>query len=479
MLDQELKSYAQSNIYPWHMPGHKRVALDTDNPYAIDITEIDGFDNLHNAEGILKEAQERAAALYHARRSFYLVNGSTCGLLAAVCAACRRGGRILVARNCHHAVYHAIAIWNLQADYLYPPMSPVGVVGEITADSVAGALQEKAYDAVLITSPTYDGVVSDVAAIAAVVHDKGIPLIVDEAHGAHFGLSAFFPKSAVTQGADLVIQSMHKTLPSFTQTALLHLCSSRVAESDVERYLDYYETSSPSYVFMAGMERCIRLLSEKAPGLYEAFYHRLMRFYDRMKALKHLRVVDPRDCRSCFYDMDASKILIFTEKTMLSGAKLHEKLLQEYGLQMEMASLDYVLAMSSIMDTEEAFVRLGDALLAIDETLSAQEAMAHGDVVREIQHIYTPLEARMTITEAEEISRHSRQITPFEEAQGRISAEYVYLYPPGIPILVPGEVITDKTIADLKRCGQLGLAIQHTASAESLYTLADEREIHG
>lgn len=461
MLDQKLKAYAESNIYPWHMPGHKRIPLDDGNPYDIDITEIDGFDNLHGAKGILAEAQGRAAQLYGAQKSYYLVNGSTCGLLAAVCASCKRGGRILVARNCHHAVYHAISIWNLEADYLYPGMTDVGIVGDISARTVENALQESTYDALLITSPTYDGVVSDIAAIARVAHAHGIPLIVDEAHGAHFGISELFPKSAVTQGADIVIQSMHKTLPSMTQTALLHLCSNLVQPREVERYLNYFETSSPSYVLMAGMERCIRKLAQEGPLLYEAFYDRLCAFYDKTAALQHLRVMDPRKSQGLFYGMDPSKILIFTDGCSVSGPQLHQILLGEYGLQMEMASVDYVLAMSSIMDTEEAFGRLEKALYAIDAALPAGEDGAFAARKREIGNIYTPVPARMTIGEAEEVSRRAMEDVASEDAVGRISAEFVYLYPPGIPILAPGEEILEKTVKDIENCKVLGLEVQN------------------
>lgn len=471
MLDQKLKAYAQSNIYPWHMPGHKRIPLDDGNPYEIDITEIDGFDNLHDAKGILAEAQSRAAQLYGAQKSYYLVNGSTCGLLAAVCASCRRGGRILVARNCHHAVYHAISLWNLEADYLYPGMTDMGIAGDIQAAAVEEALQANTYDAVLITSPTYDGVVSDIASIAGAVHSHGIPLIVDEAHGAHFGISGLFPESAVTRGADIVVQSMHKTLPSLTQTALLHLCSDRVQPREVERYLSYFETSSPSYVLMAGMERCIRKLATEGPLLYEAFYDRLRAFYEHTASLSRLRVMNPRDFGGKCYGTDPSKLLIFTDRCPISGPQLYQMLLGEYGLQLEMASADYVLAMSGIMDTREAFERLEKALYGIDAGLPACENDASGTGSRELGNLYAPVPVRMTIGEAEEASRRKREEVPPEAAAGRISAEFVYLYPPGIPILTPGEEILEKTIRDIENCRALGLDVQNMTADGSFPVL--------
>ena len=263
-LDQKLEKYATGEIYPFHMPGHKRAGLFFPNPYQIDITEIDGFDNLHHPEGILKDGMAHAAKVFGAKQTFYLVNGSTCGLLAAVSAAVPKRGRLLMARNCHKAVYHAAYLRELSVDYLYPQITEAGIQGAIRPDEVRLALAgEKKYDAVVITSPTYDGVVSDIEAIARIVHEHGIPLIVDEAHGAHFGFSEAFPVSAKALGADVVIQSIHKTLPAFTQTALLHLQSDRVSEAEMRKFLGIYETSSPSYIFMAGIEKCVRMLENR------------------------------------------------------------------------------------------------------------------------------------------------------------------------------------------------------------------------
>ncbi len=463
-LDEKLEHYAKSNIYPFHMPGHKRQPLDEVNPYAIDITEIEGFDNLHHAAGILKEAQERAAHLYRAKQSYYLVNGSTCGLLAAISGSCARGAGILAARNCHKAVYHAVELWELQADYIYPEFTKHGVCGQITPQAVESAIRkrkeagcESPYEAVVLTSPTYDGIVSDIAGIAAVVHSYGMILIVDEAHGAHFGLSEHFPKSAVTEGADLVIQSMHKTLPSYTQTALLHVCSNRISCSRIERQLDIFETSSPSYLLMAGMEKCIRLLEQERESLFEGYWKKLKTFYNQAKSLKHLQIIDG----GCFskeeaFAFDSSKLLIFPDTKRFSGKELYDCLLNRYGLQMEMASRDYVLAMTSIMDTEEGFRRLWEALSEIDGQLEADSPENQGQRDAAYGNLYEPAEIAMTIAEAKE---QRQEQTLLEHASGRISGDYVCLYPPGIPLVAPGERITDKIVSDIQSCTALGLEV--------------------
>ena len=213
-LYKKLESYGQSDYYPFHMPGHKRNRASSADDFLFerDITEISGFDNLHHAEGILKEAQEYAAQIYGTKKCFFSVNGSTAALLAAVSASVNKGGKILVARNCHKAVYHALYLRELQPVYIYPHEDQrLGINGGISPERVERYLEENTdVQALLLTSPTYDGVVSDIKTIAEVVHRHKIPLIVDEAHGAHFHYSKYFPVSAADLGADIVIQSFHK-----------------------------------------------------------------------------------------------------------------------------------------------------------------------------------------------------------------------------------------------------------------------------
>ena len=315
-MEKELINNSQSNIYPFHMPGHKRRGSDIGaglDPYAIDITEIDNFDNLHHAEGIIKEAQAEAAALYGAKRAYFLINGSTCGILAAISAATKRGDKVLVARNCHKAVYHALYLRQLHPVFTYPEITRTRLQGQITEAQIRAAFDENPdIKAVVITSPTYDGVVSDVAAIASVAHAHGALLVVDEAHGAHFGFGGGFPQNAIALGADAVIVSLHKTLPAFTQTALLLLGGMR--EAAVEKFLGIYETSSPSYVLMTGIERCIHYVRDNKETVFAQLRSRLDRFYQKVSGLSHLNVVRKSDFSADeAYDFDESKIIIFTQ----------------------------------------------------------------------------------------------------------------------------------------------------------------------
>ncbi len=461
-LDTKLEAYAKSDYYPFHMPGHKRNPLKMPNPYTIDITEIDGFDNLHAPAGILKEAGERAARLYGAKKSYYLINGSTCGILAAVSAAVKPHGTLLMARNVHKSVYHAAYLRGLTTEYLNPCMSEFGIFGAIDPEEVRKKLEQNPnINAVILTSPTYEGIVSDIAKIAEIVHEYQIPLIVDEAHGAHFGFHEAFPQTAVRSGVDAVIQSMHKVLPSLTQTALLHLNSEYISLKSIEKYLDIYETSSPSYVLMAGMEKCIRLLNEEGEKLFDRYAVRLKDFYQKAEEFSHIHIMNEKDFSAEeIYGLDISKIVISVKNTDMTGSRLYELLLHKYHLQMEMVSGFYVLAMTSIMDTGEGFERLFNALKEIDSMICAKDAESSSDTLAFVREFYTPREKRLELFEAMELPVKS---VPFDKAAGEISGSYVYLYPPGIPVLLPGEVIDEACIKNIRKSLKLRLNLQGIA----------------
>ena len=328
-LYKKLESYGRSDFYPFHMPGHKRnpLAVDGDFPVERDITEINGFDNLHHAEDLLKRAQEDVARLYGVPESFYSINGSSGAILAAVSAAVGKGGQILIARNCHKAVYHAIYLRDLGATYIYPHEDPrLGINGGISPSRVEMYLAENPeIEAVLITSPTYDGIVSDVARIAEVVHNHGIPLIVDEAHGAHFHFSDYFPVSAAELGADVVINSVHKTLPCLTQTGVIHLCSDRVSREKLIRFLGIYQSSSPSYVLMSSIDACMDKLEREGDEMFRVFTENLEKARERLGKCKYIRLVTPQACEcQRVFDFDRSKLLLSTVDSSLNGRQLHQ-----------------------------------------------------------------------------------------------------------------------------------------------------------
>lgn len=462
-LYERLDAYAKTDYYPFHMPGHKRAELNFCNPYKIDLTEIEGFDNLHHAEEILLKSQERLSKLYQSIKSYYLINGSTCGILSAVGALTKPKDRIIMARNCHKAVYHAAKLFGLKTEYVYPRLMECGIQGEIDAGEVERAFQ-KYPDAslVVLPSPTFDGIVSEISKIAGIAHRYGAYCIVDEAHGAHFSLSSFFPESAVRQNADLVIQSLHKTLPSFTQTAALHIASDRVDISKVEEMLGIFQSSSPSYILMGGIDRCIGMLERSGKQLFEQYAARLASFYKMCENLKYLHVLAEKDYETYQVPgVDRSKIVILTENAPIDGVELYQLLLYQYHLQMEMFCVHYVLGMTSIMDTQEGFERLAHALLETDrrlgEGLEIKRELKFVCAKDFLQKAYAEREKVMEISEA---TYYNKEEVLLADSIGKICAESIYLYPPGIPMIVPGEVISEEMIEVLAQCQRIGLHIQ-------------------
>ena len=463
-LESEVEALTNRTI-PMHMPGHKRLLCPSGKlPYDLDITEISGADDLHNADGILRRAMERASSLWGSGRTWFLVGGSTCGILAGIRAAVPFHGEIIAARNCHRSVYHAIELGGIKAHWIIPAQNRrLGICREVTAGQVRDSIRKHPNSAaVILTSPTYEGVVSDIREIAKVCRSAGIPLLVDEAHGAHFGLfeEGGFPDSAVHCGADLVVQSAHKTLPALTQTALLHLQSECISEAEVERQLGIFETSSPSYPLMISLDSCVQLLTERGPRLFGQWKERLDLFYEETQMLRAVKVWNPEQSergRNSRILRDRSKIVISFKDMGMTGAQAAQILRRRYGIETEMSSGSYVLAMTGCGDSGENLRELAKALESMDAEAAA---------LRENDNIQT--NAAPVIPDAGAACRILTAVTsPTEEvcaqeAEGRICGEYLYAYPPGIPILAPGEWIGKEHLAWIRETEKCGNPVLHT-----------------
>lgn len=450
-LYDKLIEYNKSDYYGFHMPGHKRneKMFGTRLPYGIDITEIDGFDDLHHAETLIKDQEERAARLYKAEETHFLVNGSTVGILSAILGVTNRGDKILVARNCHKSVYNAMELNGLRPIYIYPEYEKdLQINGEVSGEKIEILLNENPdVKAVMIVSPTYDGVLSNVEKIAQIVHKRGIPLIVDEAHGAHFGFHPYFPENSNVKGADIVIHSVHKTLPSLTQTALIHINGEIVDREKVRKYLHMLQSSSPSYILMASIDRCMELLESEGDTLFELYVQRIDVLRTELQGLKHLEILQTEQ-------FDRSKFLISVKKTGITSKKLADILLHTYHLQMEMTGGTYVLAMTALGDTKEGFERLKRALFEIDQSLSDE---------KQEDHLPVELPKLPLVCTNEEIERKkcgNEELILWKASIGRISTEYAYVYPPGIPLIVPGEQITQEAIQVLALYAELGFSVE-------------------
>ncbi len=425
-LFEQLKFYSKEKYMPMHMPGHKRNMdlFEGVSPYAIDITEIDGFDDYHNPSGIFKSEEDELRKMYDTDFSRYLVNGSTVGILAAISASTKKGDNILVARNCHKSVYNGIFLNELKAQYIFPQQYE----GSMICKAINPVKVEEAFKAnpdfkaVVITSPTYEGIVSDISAISQIVHSYDAILIVDEAHGAHFGFHEDFCKSAIKCGADIVVQSWHKTLPAFTQSAIIHVKANNVLVDKVKMYLSIFQSSSPSYILLSGMVLCREFISKK--GVFDQYVSRLKQLRKHLREeLKHLKL---------FESDDISKLVISTERTNLSGKNLYDILLKDYQIQCEMSAGDYVVAMTSVGDNLDCYDRLQEVLTRIDK-----ECICFSD--KNTQENVDYVEIVCTISEAKE--KNVDKIL-LKDSIGCVSGNFIYIYPPGVPLIVPGERVT-------------------------------------
>ena len=489
-LFSRLQDYAASDAVPMHMPGHKRNTAGVPFLEALgaryDVTEIDGFDDLHDPHGILKDAMYRAACLWGSDTAFFLVNGSTCGVLAAVAAAakCSGSGRLIMARNCHRSVYNAVELCGLDAVYLTPPpVEGFGFCGSISPKDVEKAVTANPGTPVVVTSPTYEGVLSNIAEIAVVCHVWGSPLIVDEAHGAHLGLSPAFPGGAIAAGADIVIHSLHKTLTGLTQTGVLHISGGLVPAAAIRRELSVFETSSPSYILMSSIDGTRDLLEQQGRELFRAWDARLARFDESCTPLEKLRLPghsDPFDFQpfppgagfrrsglKCptVWGFDRSKLVVSCEGTDTTGASLMAGLRQKYHIECEMAAPGYLVAMTGLLDTDENLDRFADALRALDKKI-CQTAPRRPFTAAPVPP------RRLPVREA--LVRETRTV-PLRAAKGETAAEYVWAYPPGIPLAVPGEELTDELIRSLSIQRDAGVSLRSSSGGmpKTLRVVAD------
>lgn len=451
------ENYLKKDIYPFHMPGNKRVG----ELNRFDFTEVEGLDNLYHPNGIIQQSLHRIKSLYQTKESFILVNGSTVGLLTAITSATVKGDSVLVARNCHKAVYNGIELWDLSPTYLMPE-NIFGFCGSIDPVAVENALEkDKSITACVITSPTYEGVVSDVEGIAKVCHCHDVTLIVDEAHGSHFNFSDYFPCSAIECGADVVVQSTHKTLTSLTGTGLLHICTDRVDVDLAKKRLHMFQTSSPNYTMMASVDNCICDLLENGEKLFADYEKRLENFYEKCGNLKNIQIYMGENA----FDFDRGKLIISVGGTNITGAQLQSILREDFRIETEMASSHYVVAMTSIMDTDEGFERLIKALCEIDKRLLKSNI---NDNIDNFSFPYIKPKTSLKAYDAENIAGEE---VALKNSVGRISKEYIYAYPPGIPIVAPGEEITQEIAQKVTEMMSMGVNVASDSNKLPIVTV--------
>ena len=297
--------------------------------------------------------------------------------------------------------------------------------------------------------------VLDIEKFAKAAHAHGVPLIVDEAHGAHFRFSDYFPVSAAQLGADVVINSVHKTLPCLTQTGVIHLCSERISREKLKRFLRIYQSSSPSYILMSSIDACMDKLEREGDEMFQVFTDNLEKARERLGKCKYIRLVTPEVCEcQRVFDFDRSKILLSTVNSSLNGRQLHQILREEFHLEMEMEAENYVLALAAVGDTAEGFRRLCEAVEEIDrrESLKCKKEAEEEEPLKNGK-----MKQMMRISQAMDAESERCAL---EECIGRTSVEFAYLYPPGIPLIVPGEQISGHFVKNVRRYLEQGFEVQ-------------------
>ena len=452
-----LMEHADRNPVSFHMPGHKGSRIYRENGYGdfldkimdCDITEIPGADNLFQTEGIISETMKKYERLYEVKKSYLLVNGSSGGLIAAILACVKPGGKLIMARNSHKSVFNALGLASIEPVYAYPEEAEgCGILGEITAEEIARCMDENPEaDAVILPSPNYYGICSDVRSISEEVHKRGKVLIVDQAHGAHlrffekYGGAGGFPESAEKQGADIVINSIHKTLASFTQSALLNLCSDRVNPFLLEDRLQAIESSSPSYPMMATLDINADLLEDAGERLIRQWAENLDYFYSEADRIPGLAVLTPRN-------LDRTKLNIDMSAYGINGNGL-EELLMERDIFIELVTGNIVMCMTGIGNTRGDYERLLKALAEI--AAQRQGVMAKcAELKQAVQPKVLTRVLQQRAVPAE------KEFVPLKEAGGRVCASSLIPYPPGIPIAWPGEVIDEDVIKYIKERREAG-----------------------
>ena len=422
----KIKNYLKKGIYPFHMPGHKRNPVFLPKEiFKFDLTEIPGMDVLNKPTDIILDFQRRLAKLYNAKETFFLTNGASTGVIASVLACCKHGQRIYAQRNSHVSFYNALILSGAYPEYIMPDITEFGIPGTIKH---INHLQNN--PVVFITSPTYEGLVSDIGSFSKKIHELNGILIVDEAHGSHFPFHSYFPDSAINSGADIVIHSLHKTMPALGQTALVHVCSDRVDIGRLKFFINAVQTTSPSYMFMGACDFMFKTL-EDSPELFISYVNRLKNIRNSLPdSNAYIRLFDTAD---------KGKLLFLSP----DSKNISDILRHSFKLEMELACENHFLAMTSVADTDDGFYRLLSAIETLNSTPPIETNI-------NLQKTHPP-EPEIVILPQDAVNM-PYELVPAKKAIGRISAELIVSYPPGIPVVAVGERIQEYIEQDMIKC---------------------------
>lgn len=476
-------AYAKDRKVSFHTPGHKHGSampeafrkFAGEHIFDMDLTLLDEVDSLHDPKSVIRDAQMLAAQAYQADASFFLVNGTSGGNLAMIMATCYPGDKIIVPRNCHKSVLSGIILAGCQPVFIQPEINlDLAIFCNVSNEQIKKALKEHpSARAVLVTHPTYQGIAADIEELAKIVHADKKLLLVDEAHGPHLRFHEDFPVSAMEANADLCVESMHKIVSGMTQASILHAKKKNVDLARLKRVLQLLTTTSPSYILMCSLDMARMQMATEGKELLSRTLGLARLCRQEVNKIKGI---------SCFgheavgspgiFDLDETKLTITVAESGLTGYEVSTYLNKEFKIQVEYADLFSVLVLISIGNTEKEIRRLVAGLVQIVEKYATHQPLASKRKIR--LPSFTP-ETVMTPRQA--VFSPVVKV-PFKEAVGRISAEICSPYPPGIPIIVPGEKVTQEMVDYLREMYAVGARIngQDDPTLKTIKVI-DERQL--
>lgn len=436
----------------FHMPGHKgKNTLINWGDYVpyIDTTELPGLDNLHNAIGIIDESEKLAARAFGTKRTMYSINGTTGSMYIALGTVTNPGDKILVQRQSHKSIFNGAILNRLNIDYIYTNYNEKHhlYTGLDPMDIELKLKEDPSIKVVVITNPNYFGICSDIEKIAEIVHKHNRILLVDEAHGSHFAFSDRLPITAVKAGADICVQSIHKTLPSFTQTSVIHVGSDRVDIDKLKSMSSLYQTTSPSYLFMLSLEIARAYMEGEGKHKLDENIDIIGEMIDDLSNTERVYVFTEDEDDKTIKNKDITKILFSIDG--IKGTDLKKALREDYGIYVEMADYYYALALSSVMNDREDFYSLKNAI----------KEMALKKPKEDIKPFNFNLPKPLVHQPIYEAYYSPKEMVKLEESIGRVCSSLIIPYPPGIPLICPGEVITKELVEYIEFASHVGIEI--------------------
>ncbi|MCK1999560.1 aminotransferase class I/II-fold pyridoxal phosphate-dependent enzyme [Psychrobacillus psychrodurans] len=467
-LVEALEKFHKNSPISFHVPGHKNGLL-SNLPELIrdsmqyDLTELNGLDDYHHSEEAIKEAEQLLTKLYNTDESFFLVNGTTIGNLAMIYATCQYGEQIIVQRNAHKSIFHAIELVGAEPIFVSPKWDEQSKTASyVSLEVIEEAIQQFPFvKAVVLTYPNYYGVSSpDLENIIRLCHKLQMPVLVDEAHGAHFQSHKGFPKSALLYGADIVVQSAHKTLPALTMGSFLHIRSQFIDSKKVNKYLRMLQSSSPSYLILASLDDARSYVERYSPMDFKQLMDRREVFIQALETIPLIKVVQVDD---------HLKLLIRVGK--YSGFQVQQAF-EKQNIYVELADPHQVLLILPLLKVEHeyAFAEIRKRIKHAVDNLKKESPDIKNNVFHMEQRSISTLQMSM-----EQLSEKQGEWIPYVRTIGRIAKGIIIPYPPGIPLILPGEKITVPILTELEEWIEKGALFQgeHRLEEKLIYVVEE------